>query len=155
MRGELPLVIKPKLHRHIPSRILRGQRPERIDPLQRAHCRLIEGWHSARLLHANIRRRSRAVDLEVDVHTPRGVHSRIDFILHPVVGDLAPHPIHVPAEAATEISRAAAEAQSALSIWRGERSIWSADRAAFPERNLVVLNLRDFLRRRLLLSRLN
>ena len=115
-----PPVIEPKLHGNIPPRVLRRQRTERVDSLQRPHRRLIQRGNAARLLHSNIFRLARARDLKVDVNPARRVDIGIDFVLQPVLRNLAPHRVDIPAEAAAEISRASGETQAALGAARGE-----------------------------------
>src|SRR5689334_18495489 len=96
---------------------------------------------------------TRTRNVEGDVHTARGVHARINFVLQPVVGNLSPYRVHIPPEAAAEIARATGKTQAAPRVGSGEGTVRPAYRSSLSEGNLVVLFLRNFFRRRLLLRR--
>src|SRR4051794_13238095 len=80
--------------------------------------------------------------IEGDVHTLRTFDRRIDLVLQPVIGDLALQDLHIPAVPIAEIAAAPGNPESALRSACAKRSIRTAHRAAFSERNLVGLWLR-------------
>src|ERR1035437_4023263 len=148
---KLPPIVEPELDGDITARVLRRQRAKGIDALQRPGGRLIQRRNAAGLFHAYAFRLPRARDLKINVNPARGIDVGIHFILQPVFRHFAAHSIHIPAEAAAEISVASGKAEPAFGSTRRERPIRPADRPALAKRNPVVFHFRNFFWRRLFL----
>src|SRR5271157_4068810 len=77
----LPLVIEPELYRHFASRIIRRQRAECINALDRPLGREVQRRYTARLLDRNIQRVAVARDIERQINPFPLRDPRVDFIL--------------------------------------------------------------------------
>src|SRR5690348_8024146 len=86
-------------------------------------------------------------DIEGNVDSVGTGDPGIDLVFEPVLRNNALHALHIPGEPITEIAAAPGKAKAALCAGRIERSIGTAHRPAFAERNLVIFGLWLRLRR--------
>src|SRR5260370_5165370 len=145
----LPLVIKPKLYRDFASRIIRRQRAEGINALDRTRGREVERRYTARLFDRHIHRVPIARDIKRQIHPSPFRDPRVDFILQPVLGYFPLHALDIPRKPVAEITTASREAKSALGP-ASAHGVGAADRTALAIRNLIRLGwvwLRLALRR--------